>query len=134
MYTRTPCKNQSLDASQSSDVYFNQTKLIHKQGASMKNRFILTEYIDKAMAEAIYDKLEDDSYCGRIPHLKGVIAFGKTLRECEDELHSTLEDWILVGLKLGHKLPLIENINLNRIDKILPQNQKWKKHAQLAAV
>jgi hypothetical protein len=43
-----------------------------------------------------------------------VIAFGKTLCECEDELHSTLEDWILVGLKLGRPLPVIEGIDLNR--------------------
>jgi len=45
---------------------------------------------------------------------KGVIAFAPTLRECEDELRSTLEDWILVGLKLGHPLPLISGIDLNK--------------------
>jgi hypothetical protein len=43
-----------------------------------------------------------------------VIAFGKTLRECEDELHSTLEDWILLGLKLNHPLPVIAGIDLNQ--------------------
>jgi len=31
------------------------------------------------------------------------------------ELHSTLEDWILLGLKLGHILPMIDGINLNSI-------------------
>jgi len=66
------------------------------------------------MAKAVYDKLEDGTFAGRIPPCKGVVAFGKTLRECEDELHSTLEDWILVGLKLGHPLPVIEGIDLNR--------------------
>lgn len=43
-----------------------------------------------------------------------MVAFEATLRECEDELHSTLEDWILVGLKLGHPLPVIAKINLNK--------------------
>ncbi len=66
------------------------------------------------MAQAVYDKLEDGTFAGKIPPCKGVVAFGKTLRECEDELHSTLEDWILVGLKLGHPLPVIEGIDLNR--------------------
>lgn len=80
----------------------------------MVERHILTEYIDKAMAYAVYDKLEDDTFSGRIPLCKGVIAFGTTLRECEDRLRSTLEDWILVGLKLGHPLPLIGDIDLNR--------------------
>ena len=79
----------------------------------MPVRFILTEYVNQLMSCAIYDKLEDDTFAGRIPQCKGVIAFGATLRECEDELRSTLEDWILVGLKLGHPLPVVADIDLN---------------------
>ena len=77
-------------------------------------QFILTDYVNWLLAHAVYDKLDDGSYAGRIPQCKGVIAFGTTLRECEDELHSTLEDWILLGLKLGHPLPVIADINLNK--------------------
>ncbi len=51
---------------------------------------------------------------GRIPACKGVVAFAKTLRECEDELRSVLEDWVLVGLKLGHSLPVLDNIDLKK--------------------
>jgi predicted RNase H-like HicB family nuclease len=69
-------------------------------------RFILTDYVDQALASPVYDRLEDGTFAGRIPPCKGVVAFGATLRECEDELRSTLEDWILVGLKLGHTLPV----------------------------
>jgi predicted RNase H-like HicB family nuclease len=69
---------------------------------AMAVRYILSEYIDRAMADAVYDKLEDGTFAGRIPPCKGVVAFGATLRECEEELHSTLEDWVLVGIKLGH--------------------------------
>lgn len=79
----------------------------------MATRYILSEYVDRAMAQAVYDKLEDGTFSGRIPSCKGVLAFGATLRECADELRSTLEDWILVGLKLKHRLPIIEGINLN---------------------
>lgn len=53
---------------------------------------ILSEYVDQAMAQAVYDKLEDGTFSGRIPPCPGVLAFGGTLRECEDELRSTLED------------------------------------------
>ena len=77
-------------------------------------KFALTDYIDSAMASAKYDKLEDGSFAGRIPRCKGVIAFAKSLRECEKDLHSVLEDWILVGLKLDHRLPVINGISLNR--------------------
>ncbi len=76
--------------------------------------YILTDYIDRAMAKATYDKLDDGSFAGRIPLCKGVIAFGNTLRECENELRSTLEDWLLVGLKLRHPIPVIEGIDLNK--------------------
>jgi len=72
----------------------------------MAIRYILSEYVDQATAQAVYDKLEDGTFAGRIPSCKGIVAFGATLRECEDELRSTLEDWILVGLKLGHSLPV----------------------------
>jgi predicted RNase H-like HicB family nuclease len=80
----------------------------------MAVRFILTEYVNRAMAQAIYDKLEDGTFAGRIPPCKGVVAFGLTLRGCEDELRSTLEDWILIGFKLGHPLPVIDGIDLNK--------------------
>jgi predicted RNase H-like HicB family nuclease len=80
----------------------------------MTVRFILSDYVDKAIAQAVYDKLEDGTFAGRIPVCKGVVAFGVTLRECEDELRSTLEDWILIGLKLRHSLPVIDGIDLNQ--------------------
>ena len=70
-------------------------------------RFILTDYVSQALAQARYDKLEDGTFSGRIPACPGVIAFGRTLRKTEEELRSTLEDWILVGLKLGHALPAV---------------------------
>ena len=76
-------------------------------------RFVLTGYVEQAMAQAVYDKLEDGTCAGHIPLCKGVVAFGSTLRECKEDLRSTLEDWILVGLKLGHPLPVIADINLN---------------------
>lgn len=76
--------------------------------------FILTGYIQQALSNAEYDKLEDGSFSGRIPSCKGVIAFGRSLRECEEELRSTLEDWVLVGLKLGHPLPVIAGYDLNK--------------------
>ncbi len=79
----------------------------------MAIRFTLTEYINQALTHAVYDKLEDGTFAGRIPLCKGVIAFAPTLRECEGQLRSTLEDWILVGLKLGHPLPLISGIDPN---------------------
>ena len=80
----------------------------------MAVKFILSEYIALARAQAVFDNLEDGTFAGRIPSCPGVIAFAVTLQECEEELRSTLEDWLLLGLKMGHPLPVIENINLNQ--------------------
>ncbi|MBK9215961.1 MAG: type II toxin-antitoxin system HicB family antitoxin [Chloracidobacterium sp.] len=80
----------------------------------MSGNYILSDYVELALQEAEYDKLQDSTFAGRIPSCKGVVAFAATLRECESELRSTLEDWVLVGLKLGHELPVLSNINLNR--------------------
>ena len=80
----------------------------------MSVQYIISEYLNRALAHAEYDKLEDGTFSGRIVSCSGVIAFGATLRECEDELRSTLEDWLLVGLKLGHTLPIVDGIDLNK--------------------
>ena len=80
----------------------------------MNVQYILSEYLDRALAQAEYDKLEDGTFSGRIPSCIGVVAFGATLRECESELRSTLEDWLLVGLKLKHQLPVVGGIDLNK--------------------
>ncbi len=74
---------------------------------------ILSEYLQHAMAKATYDKLEDGTYVGKIPECTGVIAFGTALRECERSLQSVLEDWLLLGLKLHHPLPVLDGIDLN---------------------
>lgn len=80
----------------------------------MTVRYILTDYVNQAMTHAVYDKLEDNTIAGRIPNCPGVVAFAPSLSECKAELRSTLEDWILVGLKLGHSLPVIDGIDLNK--------------------
>lgn len=81
---------------------------------------VLSDYIGHAMEKAEYDKLDDGSYGGSIPDCVGVLAFGETLRECDSELRSILEEWILVGLKLGHPLPVVGGIDLNMDPKREP--------------
>ena len=74
----------------------------------------LYKYIEEAMSEAVYEKFDDNEYVGKIPCCWGVIAFAPTLEKCKDELLSVLEDWILVGLRLGHPLPVVGEIDLNK--------------------
>ncbi len=89
-------------------------------------RYILSDYVHEAMGQAVYDKLEDGSFAGRIPICVGVVAFGDTLRACQRELRSTLEDWVLAGIKLGHPLPVIGGIDLNGEPEREPVDALWR--------
>jgi predicted RNase H-like HicB family nuclease len=53
---------------------------------------MIVKYIDRAMSKAVYDKLDDGSFSGKISQCPGVIAFGETLYQCEQELKASLED------------------------------------------
>lgn len=80
----------------------------------MNRRYVLTEYVNEALEQAVYDKLEDQTFAASIAGCPGVVAFAPTLHHCERELRSTLEDWILLGLQLAHPLPVIGDIDLNK--------------------
>jgi predicted RNase H-like HicB family nuclease len=55
---------------------------------------MLTAYISAAMARARYKIIDDGSYFGEIPGLRGVWANAKTLEACRHELQEVLEDWL----------------------------------------
>lgn len=77
---------------------------------------MLTAYIQSAMRHAHYEILEEDaSFYGEISDLQGVWANAPTLEECRDELQSALEDWIALGLRLGHTLPIMDGLDINPV-------------------
>ena len=92
----------------------------------MTRQYILSDYLDRALSQAEYDKLEDGTFFGRIPACKGVVAFAATLRPWEDELRSVSENWVLVGLKLGHELPVLDGIDLNGNFIALRRDKKYE--------
>lgn len=73
-------------------------------------QYVLSDYINLAMAQAVYDKLANGTIAGRIHICSNVLAFGNSLGQCEYELRSTLKEWILLGPHLGQLLPVIEHI------------------------
>jgi predicted RNase H-like HicB family nuclease len=74
---------------------------------------MLTQYIDAAMRRATYEILQDRTYYGEIPGFDGVLANAATLEACRDQLQEVLEGWIVLGLRLGHPLPVIDGIRLD---------------------
>lgn len=73
---------------------------------------MLTAYIRAAMGRATYEILDDGSYYGEIPGLPGVLANAPTLEACRQELQDVLEGWLILGLRLGHTIPVIGGIDL----------------------
>ncbi len=73
---------------------------------------MLTTYIQAAMHHATYELIDDGEFYGEIPGLDGVFATAITLEECRDNLQSVLEEWIALGLRMGHDIPLIDGHTL----------------------
>ena len=74
---------------------------------------MLTDYIAAAMKYATIEWWDDDQvWYGEIPPCQGVWAQADTAVVCRQELREVLEDWILVGLRPGHDLPVIDGIRL----------------------
>jgi predicted RNase H-like HicB family nuclease len=76
---------------------------------------MLTEYLQAAMRHAEYEDLGAEGWFGHIPGFDGLWANGATHEDTQQELRSTLEDWVLLGVRLGHRLPVAEGIDLNAL-------------------
>lgn len=75
---------------------------------------MLTAYIQAAMRLAQYELLADDgTYYGSISGFQGVWANALTLEGCREELQEVLEDWIVLGIRLNHTLPVLNGIDFN---------------------
>jgi predicted RNase H-like HicB family nuclease len=73
---------------------------------------MLIAYIQNAMRMAKYEILEDGQFYGELPGFQGVWAQAEDLETCREELQSALEDWLVLGLRMGHKLPAVAGIQL----------------------
>ena len=73
---------------------------------------MLNDYMDKAMQHAQYERIEDGTYLGRIPGVKGVGANASTMQECRNELKEVLEGWILLNIADHTPLPVVDGMKL----------------------
>ncbi|HEY9710390.1 MAG TPA: hypothetical protein V6D48_19440 [Oculatellaceae cyanobacterium] len=74
---------------------------------------MIQKYLQKAMEAAHYELLEDDEgFYGAIPGATGVWATGSTLEACRKELLEVLEEWVIVGIAMGHNLPEFDGVTI----------------------
>jgi predicted RNase H-like HicB family nuclease len=74
---------------------------------------MIQKYLQKAMETAHYELLEDnEGFYAEIPGAPGVWATGSTLEACRQELLEVLEEWVIVGIAMGHDLPEFEGVTI----------------------
>jgi len=71
---------------------------------------MISSYLREVMRRARYKILDDETYYGWIEELPGVWANAENLEHCREELESVVEDWLLLGFKLGHHIPPLGEI------------------------
>ena len=59
---------------------------------------MLSSYVAKKMSCARYKILEDDTYFGEIPAVRGVWAHAQNLEDCRAELREVLEGWLYLKI------------------------------------
>jgi hypothetical protein len=75
---------------------------------------MLTRYIQAAMKRSAYRLLPNRHVFGEIPGFPGLWSEERNVDRCRDVLQEVLEEWIILKLRDGDKLPRIDGISLNR--------------------
>lgn len=65
------------------------------------------------MQHAQFERMEDGRFFGTIPPCPGVWADGDRIEQTRRELQSVLEDWILVKVRFGDTMPVIDGVDIN---------------------
>jgi len=66
---------------------------------------MINQFIDQNLKRAKYKILEDGTYFGEIPRIRGVWANAKNLEECRQELSEVLEGWLLIKVHSHESVP-----------------------------
>ena len=66
---------------------------------------MITHYVEKKLRLAKYKILKDGTYFGEITGIRGVWANAKSLENCRAELAQVLEDWMLLKVQSGERIP-----------------------------
>lgn len=74
---------------------------------------MIEKYIEAAIENAVYKKLDNQSWFTEIPGFQGVWANAQSVEACRKELIEVLEEWILLKTRDKELLPIIQGIDIN---------------------
>ncbi len=73
---------------------------------------MLTNYMHQVMRRAHFEIMETGRFYGSIPGFQGVWSEGASLEECRDELVEVMEAWLIVKLRCGEDVPVVDGIDI----------------------
>ena len=73
---------------------------------------MIREYVEQGLRKARYDKLEDGTFVAEVPGLRGVLATASSLERCRAQLAEVIEEWVLVRVSRGLKVPALDGIEV----------------------
>ncbi|HNR13685.1 MAG TPA: type II toxin-antitoxin system HicB family antitoxin [Thermodesulfobacteriota bacterium] len=73
---------------------------------------MLIEYIQGALEDAEYKRLEDGTWFAEIPAFEGVWANSQTVEQCRKELVEVLEEWLILKLRDKDPIPKVKGIDI----------------------
>ena len=74
---------------------------------------MFSQYVKAAMHHAHYELMENGRFFGSIEPCPGLWAEGATLEVCRDELESSLESWLIIKLRCGDVIAVIDGLDIN---------------------
>lgn len=79
---------------------------------------MLSQYMDKVIQKAEYKKLDDETWFAEIPGFPGVWANASTVELCRSELLEVLEEWLLLKLRDGDRIPVVDGMKIQIAERI----------------
>ena len=73
---------------------------------------MLAEYIQRALEDAEYKKIEDGTLFAKISGFEGIWANGKAVEECRKELMEVLEEWLILKIRDNDPIPQLKGAEI----------------------
>ena len=73
---------------------------------------MIQAYLNASVKKAHYKQLEDESWFAEIPGFEGVWANASTVEECRSELLEVLEEWLILKIRDGDEIPVVDAIEI----------------------
>ena len=73
---------------------------------------MISRYVETALRRAKYAQLDEGGYCATVRGLAGVVAVGTSLESCRDQLAEVVEEWVLVRISRGLRVPSLGGVSV----------------------